>query len=192
MWLRLNTSAGATSASIPVQRVTLFAGAATSKAHVTGRANTLRGATMINRRLLIYGAQKAATGGTLTVGNVGGFYGYSDGTEGGTFGAITPNPRTISGKTATVKVLYMTGRTYITMYIMWDGSGFPTDLIVSFATTGGEPLPDVTLSYVDFFDDMAVYEFGGDPDLTEQLYEFFRANVGNTVPCEISDAMPQP
>lgn len=36
------------------------------------------------------------------------------------------------------------------------------------------------------------YEFGGDPDLTEQLYEFFRANVGNTVPCEISDAMPQP
>lgn len=83
MWLRLNTSAGATSASIPVQRVTLFAGAATSKAHVTGRANTLRGATMINRRLLIYGAQKAATGGTLTVGNVGGFYGYSDGTKGG-------------------------------------------------------------------------------------------------------------
>nr|DAI60986.1 MAG TPA: hypothetical protein [Caudoviricetes sp.] len=39
---------------------------------------------MINRRLLIYGAPKAATGGTLTVGNVGGFYGYSDGTEGGT------------------------------------------------------------------------------------------------------------
>lgn len=35
---------------------------------------------MINRRLLIYGAPKAATGGTLTVGNVGGFYGYSDGT----------------------------------------------------------------------------------------------------------------
>lgn len=147
---------------------------------------------MINRRLLIYGVPKAATGGTLTVGNVGGFYGYSDGTEGGTYGAITPNPRTISGKTGTVKVLYMTGRTYITMYIMWDGPGFPTDLIVSFATTAGEPLPDVILSYVDFFDDMAVYEFGGDPDLTEQLYEFFRANVGNTVPCEISDAMPQP
>lgn len=55
--------------------------------------------------------------------------------RGGTYGAITPNPRTISGKTGTVKVLYMTGRTYITMYIMWDGSGFPTDLIVSFATT---------------------------------------------------------
>lgn len=147
---------------------------------------------MINRRLLIYGAPKAATGGTLTVGNVGGFYGYSDGTEGGTYGAITPNPRTISGKTGTVKVLHMTGRTYITMYIMWDGSGFPTDLIVSFATTAGEPLPDVTLSYAyaDFFDGIAIYEFGGDPDLTEQLYEFFRANVGNTVPCEISDAMP--
>lgn len=78
------------------------------------------------------------------------------------------------------------------MYIMWDGPGFPTDLIVSLSTTAGEPLPDVTLSYVDFFYDMAVYEFGGDPDLTEQLYEFFRANVGNTVPCEISDAMPQP
>lgn len=67
MCLRLNTSAGATSASIPVQRVTLFAGAATSKAHVTGRANTLRGATMINRRLLIYGAQKAATGGSAFI-----------------------------------------------------------------------------------------------------------------------------
>lgn len=112
--------------------------------------------------------------------------------RGGTYGAITPNPRTISGKTGTVKVLYMTGRTYITMYIMWDGPGFPNDLIVSLSTTAGEPLPDVTLSYVDFFDDMAIYEFGGDPDLTEQLYEFFRPNVGNTVPCEISDAMPQP
>lgn len=55
MCLRLNTSAGATSASITVQRAALFAGAAMSKAHVTGRANTLRGATMINRRLLIYG-----------------------------------------------------------------------------------------------------------------------------------------
>lgn len=147
MCLRLNTSA-----SITVQRVALFAGAATSKTHVTGRVNTWSGATMINRRLLIYGAPKAATGGTLTVGNVGGFYGYSDGTEGGTYGAITPNPRTISGKTGTVKVLYMTGRTYITMYIMWDGPGFPTDLIVSFATTVGEPLPDVTLSYVDFME----------------------------------------
>lgn len=63
------------------------------------------------------------------------------------------------------------------MYIMWYEFGFPADLIVSFATTAGEPLPDVTLSYVDFFDAMAI-----------QLYEFFRANVGNTVPCEISDA----
>lgn len=194
MCLRLNTSAGAMSASITVQRAALFAVVAMSKAHVTGRANTWSGATMINRRLLIYGAAKDIPATALTIG-VGAnelYYGYSDGTEGGTYGAITPNPRTISGKTATVKVLYMTGRTYITMYIMWDGSGFPTDLIVSFATTAGEPLPDVTLSYVDFFDDMAVYEFGGDPDLTEQLYEFFRANVGNTVPCEISDAMPQP
>lgn len=84
MCLRLNTSAGATSASITVQRAALFAGVAMSKAHVTGRANTWSGATMINRRLLIYGAPKAATGGTLTVGNVGGFYGYSDGTEDGT------------------------------------------------------------------------------------------------------------
>lgn len=48
--------------------------AAMSKAHVTGRANTWSGATMINRRLLIYGAPKAATGGTLTVGNVGGYW----------------------------------------------------------------------------------------------------------------------
>lgn len=75
MCLRLNTSAGAMPASITVQRAALFAGAAMSKAHVTGRANTWSGATMINRRLLIYGAPKAATGGTLTVGNVGGFYG---------------------------------------------------------------------------------------------------------------------
>lgn len=73
MCLRLNTSAGAMPASITVQRAALFAGAAMSKAHVTGRANTWSGATMINRRLLIYGAPKAATGGTLTVGNVGGF-----------------------------------------------------------------------------------------------------------------------
>lgn len=52
MCLRLNTSAGATSASITVQRAALFAGVAMSKAHVTGRANTWSGATMINRRLL--------------------------------------------------------------------------------------------------------------------------------------------
>lgn len=55
MCLRLNTSAGATSASITVQRAALFAGVAMSKAHVTGRANTWSG-----------------------------FYGYSDGTEEGT------------------------------------------------------------------------------------------------------------
>lgn len=52
-------------ASITVQRAALFADVAMSKAHVTGRANTWSGATMINRRLLIYGAPKAATGGTL-------------------------------------------------------------------------------------------------------------------------------
>lgn len=78
------------------------------------------------------------------------------------------------------------------MYIMWDGSGFPTDLIVSFATTAGEPLPDVELYNIDFFDNMAVYSSDSDQNLIKQLYEFFRANVGNTVPCEISDAMPQP
>lgn len=198
MWLRLNTSAGATSASITVQRAALFAGAAMSKAHVTGRANTLRGATMINRRLLIYGAAKDIPATALTIG-VGAnelYYGYSDGTSGGTYGAITPNSLTISGYQGTVKSLYITGIAglYLSMrmHIMWKGNNFPTNLIVSFATTAGKPLPDVTLSYVDFFDDMAAYEFGGDPDLTKQLYEFFRANVGNTVPCEISDAMPQP
>lgn len=78
------------------------------------------------------------------------------------------------------------------MYIMWDGSGFPTDLIVSFATTAGEPLPDVELYKIDFFDNMAVYSFDSDQNLTKQLYEFLRANVGNTVPCEISDARQQP
>lgn len=84
MCLRLNTSAGATSASITVQRAALFAGAAMSKAHVTGRANTLRGATMINRRLLIYGAAKDIPATALTIG-VGAnelYYGYSDGTRG--------------------------------------------------------------------------------------------------------------
>ena len=75
---------------------------------------------------------------------------------------------------------------------MWEGNNFPTSLMVSLATPAGEPLPDVTLSYVDFFDNMAVYSFDSDQNLIKQLYEFFRTNVGNTVPCEISDAMPQP
>lgn len=69
---------------------------------------------MINRRLLIYGAAKdipadiPAT--TLTIG-VGGneMYGYSDGIRGGTYGAITPNPLTISGYQGTVKSLYISG-----------------------------------------------------------------------------------
>lgn len=102
--------------------------------------------------------------------------------KGGTYGDITPNPITISGKTGTIKVLYMTGRTIITMYIMWDGSGFPTNLRVVFGSYG-----DIIMPYVDFFDDMAVYEFGGDPDITEQLFEVFRANVGNTIPCTINN-----
>lgn len=116
--------------------------------------------------------------------------------QGGTYGAITPNPLTISGYQGTVKSLHITGIVglYVSMstYIMWEGNNFPTSLMVSLATPAGEPLPDVTLSYVDFFDDMAVYSFDSDQNLTKQLYEFFRANVGNTVPCEISDAMPQP
>lgn len=77
-------------------------------------------------------------------------------------------------------------------HIMWKGNNFPTNLMVSLATPAGEPLPDVELYNSDFFDNMAVYLFDSDQKLTKQLYEFFRANVGNTVPCEISDAMPQP
>lgn len=77
-------------------------------------------------------------------------------------------------------------------YIVWEGNNFPTSLMVSLATPAGEPLPDVELYNIDFFDNMAVYSFDSDQNLTKQLYEFFRANVGNTVPCEISDAMPQP
>lgn len=198
MWLRLNTSAGATSASITVQRAALFAGAAMSKAHVTGQANTLRGATMINRRLLIYGAAKdiPATALTIGVGANDMYYGYSDGTRGGTYGAITPNPLTISGYQGTVKSLHITGIVglYLSMstYIVWKGNNFPTSLMVSLATPAGEPLPDVELYKIDFFDNMAVYSFDSDKNLTKQLYEFFRTNVGNTVPCEISDAMPQP
>lgn len=154
---------------------------------------------MINRRLLIYGAAKdiPATALTIGVGANGLYYGYSDGTtKGGTYGAITPNSLTISGYQGTVKSLCITGLAgvYLSMlmHIMWKGNTFPANLIVSFATTAGKPLPDVTLSYDDFFDDMAAYEFDDDLDLTKQLYEFFKANVGNTVPCEISDAMPQP
>lgn len=153
---------------------------------------------MINRRLLIYGAAKDIPATALTIG-VGAnelYYGYSDGTSGGTYGAITPNSLTISGYQGTVKSLYITGMAglYLDMRtnIMWKGNNFPTNLIVSFATTAGKPLPDVTLSYVDFFDNMAAYSFDSDQDLIKQLYEFFRANVGNTVPCEISDARQQP
>jgi hypothetical protein len=122
----------------------------------------------------------------LFVGNSGGYYGYSDGSVLGTgteaYGKLLPNPITISGKTGEVKCLYITGRTYITMYILWDGSGFPTDLRVVFGSYG-----DIIMPYVDFFDDMAVYEFGGDPDVTEQLYEVFLNNVGNIIPCTISN-----
>lgn len=116
--------------------------------------------------------------------------------RGGTYGAITPNSLTISGYQGTVKSLYITGIAglHLSMrtHIMWKGNNFPTNLIVSFATTAGKPLPDVTLSYVDFFDGMVAYGFDSDQNLTKQLYEFLRANVGNTVPCEISDARQQP
>lgn len=98
------------------------------------------------------------------------------------YGKIEPNPITISGKTGQIKCLYMTGRTMITMYIMWDGSGFPTNLRVVFGSYG-----DIIMPYVDFFDDMAVYEFGGDPDVTEMLFNTFKTNVGYTIPCTISN-----
>lgn len=153
---------------------------------------------MINRRLLIYGAAKdiPATALTIGVGINELSYGYSDGTMGGTFGAITPNPLTISGHQGTVKTLFITGVAGLylrmCMFIMWKGNNYPTNLIVSFATTAGKPVPDVTQSYDAFSDGMACYSFDGDQGLTKQLYAFFKANVGNTVPCEISDAMPQP
>lgn len=122
----------------------------------------------------------------LFVGNGGNYYGYSDGSvlSAGTeaYGKLLPNPLTISGKTGEVKCLYITGKTYITMYILWDGSGFPTDLRVVFGSYG-----DIIMSYVDFFDDMAIYEFGGDPDVTAQIARFFQNNVGNIIPCTISN-----
>lgn len=122
----------------------------------------------------------------LTVGVNGGYYGYSDGSiqgTGGMYGKIEPNPITISGKTGQIKCLYMTGRTMITMYIMWNGSGFPTDLRVDLGSYG-----DVIMPYVDFFDEMAVYEFSGDPDVTEMLFNSFKTNVDYTIPCTISNA----
>lgn len=116
MCLRLNTSAGAMPASITVQRAALFAGAAMSKAHVTGRANTWSGATMINRRLLIYGAPKAATEsggntpvpgemkGDLTIANgiagvqIWGYSAYHD------VGDLKPHEFRYSGSPATFNV----------------------------------------------------------------------------------------
>ena len=122
----------------------------------------------------------------LFVGNSGNYYGYSDGSVLGTgmesYGKLLPNPITISGKTGEVKCLYITGKTYITMYILWDGSGFPTDLRVVFGSYG-----DIIMSYVDFFDDMAMYEFGGDPDVTAQIARVFQNNVGEIIPCTISN-----
>lgn len=75
--------------------------------------------------------------------------------EGGTYGAITPNPRTISGYQGTVKSLHISGVAglYLRMstYIMWEGNNFPTSLMISLATPAGEPLPDVELYKIDFF-----------------------------------------
>lgn len=39
-------------------------------------------------------------------------------------------------------------------YIVWEGNNFPTSLMVSLATPAGEPLQDVELYKIDFFDNI--------------------------------------
>lgn len=121
----------------------------------------------------------------LTVGVNGGYYGYSDGSiqgTGGTYGKIEPNPITISGKTGQIKCLYMAGRNVVVMWIKWNGSGFPTNLRVEISHDN-----DIIMSYVDFQDDIAIYEYSDDPDVIDLFYNELKLNVGYTIKCIISN-----
>lgn len=146
---------------------------------------------MFNRCLLIY---KSSTDKGLTIGNNGSVYGYSDGREGGPFGNIEPKDIIFYGNTWKIKALYMdkhpvTKRAYMALYILWPGGTMPENLIISIITPSGDIMPDINLMYADWLDDVITYE---NMDDVSQFYELFMANVGNTVPCEIADAMPQP
>lgn len=121
----------------------------------------------------------------LTVGNNDRYYGFSDGSvsgTGGSYGNIEPNPITISGKTGYIKCLYMAGRNVVVMQIQWNGSGFPNNLRVEISHDN-----DIIMSYVDFQDDIAIYEYGDDPDVIDLFYNELKLNVGYTIKCIISN-----
>lgn len=121
----------------------------------------------------------------LTVGNNGSYYGFSDGSisgTGGMYGKIEPNPITISGKTGQIKCLYMAGRNVVVMQIKWNGSGFPNNLRVEISHDN-----DIIMSYVDFQDDIAIYEYGDDPDVIDLFYNELKLNAGYTIKCIISN-----
>lgn len=121
----------------------------------------------------------------LTVGVNGGYYGFSDGSvsgTGGMYGKIEPNPITISGKTGQIKCLYMAGRNVVVMQIKWNGSGFPNNLRVEISHDN-----DIIMSYVDFQDDIAIYEYMDDPDVIDLFYNELKLNVGYTIKCIISN-----
>lgn len=141
---------------------------------------------MFNRRLLISeaGGDSNLIAG-LTVGVNGSYYGFSDGSisgTGGIYGKIEPNPITISGKTGQIKCLYMAGRNVVVMWIKWNGSGFPTSLRVEISHDN-----DIIMSYVDFQDDIAIYEYSDDPDVIDLFYNELKLNVGYTIKCIISN-----
>lgn len=121
----------------------------------------------------------------LTVGVNGGYYGFSDGSisgTGGMYGNIEPNPITVSGKTGQIKCLYMAGRNVVVMQIKWNGSGFPTNMRVEISHDN-----DIIIPYVDFQDDIAIYEYGDDPDVIDLFYNELKLNVGYTIKCIISN-----
>lgn len=121
----------------------------------------------------------------LTVGVNGGYYGFSDGSisgTGGMYGKIEPNPITISGKTGQIKCLYMAGRNVVVMQIKWNGSGFPTNMRVEISHDN-----DIIMPYVDFQDDIAIYEYGDDPDVIDLFYNELKLNVGYTIKCIITN-----
>ena len=121
----------------------------------------------------------------LTVGVNGGYYGFSDGSisgTGGMYGKIEPNPITISGKTGQIKCLYMAGRNVVVMQIKWNGSGFPTNMRVEISHDN-----DIIMPYVDFQDDIAIYEYSDDPDVIDLFYNELKLNVGYTIKCIISN-----
>lgn len=117
----------------------------------------------------------------MTVGKSGIYYGYSDGTEGGTYGNITPNPITISGRSAQIRALYMTNQSSLNIYMRWDHMG-PSPTRATFNI--GSFAIDVAL--VDWFDDFHMYENTSDREKLSLIHQALVANVDNTIKCEIT------